>query len=68
MNSAVPTENRHEPAAAEKTSFEAALMAAGAPLSLERMQSLFGEENPPSFSELRAGAERTEARSAGPRY
>ncbi|UZK04004.1 SMC-Scp complex subunit ScpB [Venatoribacter cucullus] len=36
-----------------KNILEAALMAAGAPLSLERMQSLFGEENPPSFSELR---------------
>src|SRR5690606_23373852 len=37
-----------------KNILEAALMAAGAPLSLERMQSLFGEENPPSFSDLRA--------------
>ncbi|MFY9179755.1 MAG: SMC-Scp complex subunit ScpB [Venatoribacter sp.] len=33
---------------------EAAMMAYGAPLSLERMQTLFGEDNPPSFSELRA--------------
>ena len=28
-------------------------MAAGNPLSLERMQTLFGEDNPPSFGELR---------------
>ena len=32
---------------------EASLMVAGAPLSLERMQTLFGEENPPPFAELR---------------
>lgn len=37
-----------------KNILEAALMAAGAPLSLERLQRLFGEENPPSFSDLRA--------------
>ncbi len=36
-----------------KNILEAALMAAGAPLSLERMQTLFGEENPPAFGELR---------------
>ena len=29
------------------------MMAAGNPLSLERMQTLFGEDNPPSFGELR---------------
>ena len=37
-----------------KNILEAALMAAGAPLSLERMQTLFGEDNPPSFGDLRA--------------
>lgn len=36
-----------------KNILEAAMMAAGAPLSLERMQTLFDEENPPSFGELR---------------
>ncbi len=36
-----------------KNLLEAAMMAAGNPLSLERMQTLFGEDNPPSFGELR---------------
>lgn len=36
-----------------KNILEAALMAAGAPLSLERMQTLFGDRQPPSFNELR---------------
>ncbi|MEN9465342.1 MAG: hypothetical protein RL217_1523, partial [Pseudomonadota bacterium] len=36
-----------------KNLLEAAMMAAGNPLSLERMQTLFGEDNPPSFGALR---------------
>lgn len=36
---------------------EAALLAAGRPLSLDQLRSLFGEENPPEKSELRAAVE-----------
>lgn len=36
-----------------KNILEAAMMAAGMPLSLERMQTLFDEHEPPSFAQLR---------------
>lgn len=46
-----------KPSAAQvplKTILEAAMMAAGAPLSLERMQSLFEEQEQPTNAELKA--------------
>lgn len=40
---------------------EAAMLAAGRPLNLDQMRALFGEENPPARSEIRAAVEALQA-------